>query len=315
LKIKVLILGGSSFAGSSFINYLIKKNDYKILATYNSKKNLKKLIFKDKLVKFKLVKLDLNKEKNSLLKIIKSFKPEFIFDFASVCMVNESWDYPNYYLRVNLNSKINFIQNMNNLPFLKKYIYVGTPEIFGSTSKPTKENSSKFNPSTPYAISKLAFENFLTAYQKNFGNKIIITRFSNFYGRGQLEHRLIPKILKCIKKNQKFPMHGNGLTKRDFIFDEDFNNAFFKVLKNGDLGKTYHFSSNNYVSIKRVIEIICRFKNVKFKDIVYKVPERKGKDKYYLLNCAKTSKELKWKARFNLIHGLKKTIEYYDKEI
>ena len=106
MKTKVLILGSSSFAGSSFTDFLIQKKKYKILGTYNSKKNLKKLIFKDKLVKFKLVKLDLNKEKNSLLKIIKSFKPEFIFDFASVCMVNESWDYPNYYLRVNLNSKI-----------------------------------------------------------------------------------------------------------------------------------------------------------------------------------------------------------------
>ena len=315
MKTKVLILGGSSFAGSSFINFLIQKKNYKILGTYNSKKNLKKLAFKDSLNKFKLIKLDLSKEKNSLLKIIKSFKPNYIFDFASVCMVNESWDNPSYYLRVNLNSKINFIQNMNNLSFIKKFIYVGTPEIFGSTSKPVKENSLAFNPSTPYAISKLSFEQFLMAYQKNFGNKIIITRFSNFYGRGQLEHRLIPKILKCIKNDLKFPIHGNGLTKRDFIFDEDFNDAFYKVLQKGKVGKIYHFSSNYFISIKNIIEIICKSKNVKFKDIVYKASERKGKDKYYFLDCSKTSEELKWKPKNKLIQGLHKTIKYYDKEL
>ena len=134
MKTKVLILGGSSFAGSSFINFLIQKKKYKVLGTYNSKRNLKKLIFKNKFKEFKLIKLNLNSEKNSLLKIIKSFKPEYIFDFASVCMVNESWDKPNYYLRVNLNSKINFLKNMHNLSFIKKFIYVSTPpEIFGST--------------------------------------------------------------------------------------------------------------------------------------------------------------------------------------
>ena len=230
-------------------------------------------------------------------------------------MVNESWDAPDYYFRVNLNSKINFIQNMHNLPFIKKFIYVGTPEIFGSTLKPVKENSLIFNPSTPYAISKLSFEQFLMAYQKNYGSKVIITRFSNFYGRGQLEHRLIPKVLKCIKNNLKFPIHGKGLTKRDFIFDEDFNDAFYKVLKKGKPGKIYHFSTNYYVSIKSIVEIICKSKNVKFQDIVYKVSDRKGKDKYYFLDCNKTSKELKWTPKNKLIQGLNKTIKYYDKDL
>ncbi len=313
MRTKVLILGSSSFAGSSFLNFLLKKKKYEILGTYNSKKNLNKLIFKDKLDKFQLIKLDLNREKNSLLKIIKAFKPAYIFDFASVCMVNESWDDPNYYFKVNLNSKIKFIQNMNRLTYLKKFIYVSTPEIFGSTLKPVKEDSLTFNPSTPYAISKLSFEQILQAYQKNFNNKIIITRFSNFYGRGQLEHRLIPKVIKCINQGLKFPLHGNGLTKRDFIFDDDFNDAFLKVLKKGKVGKTYHFSTNNYVTVKRVIEIICNSKHVQFSDIVHKVSERKGKDKYYFLDCHKTSKELKWKPKNTLTQGLTKTITYIDK--
>ncbi len=313
MKIKVLILGGSSFAGSSFINFLIKKKIYKIQATYNSKKNLKKLVFKNNLNKFKLVKLNLNLNKNTLLKTVQKFKPEFIFDFASACLANKSWDDPNYYLRVNLNSKINLIQNMNKLTFLKKFIYIGTPEIFGSTPKPVKEDCLIFNPSTPYAISKLAMEHFLMAYQKNYGNKIIIARFSNFYGRGQLEHRLIPKLLKYIKTNKKFPIHGNGLTKRDFIFDEDFNDAFLRVLKYGKVGKIYHFSTNSFINIKEIIKIICKRKKVKFENVVYKVDDRKGKDKYYFLNCNKTSKELKWKPQNDLTQGLDKTISYYDK--
>ena len=113
----------------------------------------------------------------------------------------------------------------------------------------------------------------------------------------------------------KFPIHGNGNTKRDFIFDEDFNNAFYKVLIRGKPGKIYHFSTNNYISIKNLIEIICKFKKVKPQEIVYQTSERRGKDKYYFLNCNKTSRELKWKPQNQLIKGLNKTIKYYDQEL
>lgn len=314
MKTKILILGVSSFAGSSLANYLLKKKNYELLGTFNSKKNLKKLIISKNINEIKLIKINLNKETNNIHKVVKSFKPTYILDFASVCLVNESWDNPNYYFKVNMNSKVKFIKNMNNFKFIKKYIYVGTPEIFGSTAKPVKESSKIFNPSTPYAISKLAFELLLIAYQKNFGTKIIISRFSNFYGRGQLFHRLIPKVLRCIKLNKKFPLHGDGLAKRDFIFDEDFNDAFFKVINKGKVGNIYHFSGNNYVTIREIIRIICEYKNVEFNNIVKKISDRIGKDKNYLLSCKKTSKELNWKPKNSLKIGLKKTIKYYDEQ-
>lgn len=315
MKPKILILGASSFAGSSFFDFLFRKNKFILLGTYNSKKNLNKLIFKKNLKKINLIKLDLSREKNSLIAIVKKFKPTYIFDFASICMVNESWDAPNNYLKINVNSKINFLKNLNKFNFLKKFIYVSTPEVFGSVNKPVRENSQTFNPSTPYAISKLAIEKYLIAYNEESGNKIIISRFSNFYGRGQLEHRLIPKVINCINKNKKFPLHGDGLTKRNFIFDDDFNEGFLKIMLKGKGGRTYHFSSNSYVTIKKIIQIICKYKNSDFNKVVYEAKERKGKDKFYFLDCKKTAKELKWKAKTNLSNGLLKTINYYDNEL
>ena len=261
MKEKILILGASSFAGYSFFQYLLKKNVFKVYGTYASNRNKKILTYKKK-DKLKLFKIDLKKHPQKLIKLVNQVKPQYIIDFASVCMVNESWINPKYYFDTNFNSKIDLITKINDMKFLKKFIYISTPEIFGSSKKEIDEYSTNYSPSTPYAISKLSFEHLLMAYQKNFGNKIIITRFSNFYGRGQLEHRLIPKVLKCIKNNLKFPIHGKGLTKRDFIFDEDFNDAFYKVLKRGKTGKIYHFSTNYYVSIKSVIEILCKSKNV-----------------------------------------------------
>ena len=54
-------------------------------------------------------------------------------------MVNESWSRPEYYFNVNFNSKIKLIKNLDKQKKLKKYIYVGTPEIFGSSEKAVLE--------------------------------------------------------------------------------------------------------------------------------------------------------------------------------
>ena len=52
MKYKVLILGISSFAGSSFANYLLNKSTFKIFGTYNKKKKKKiDLFLKKKKIK------------------------------------------------------------------------------------------------------------------------------------------------------------------------------------------------------------------------------------------------------------------------
>jgi dTDP-glucose 4,6-dehydratase len=315
MKKKVLILGISSFGGANFANYLLKKTNFKIFGTLNNKKKLPFDLFlkKNKRYKFlKLFKLDLTKNNNKLEKLTKKISPNYIIDFASICMVNESWINPKHYFQINFYSKINFIKNLYQQKKLVKYIYIGTPEIFGSDNKPIKESWMMYNPSTPYASSKLALEMFLNNFIQNPIYKIIIARFSNFYGRGQPIHRLIPRLVYCINKRGKFPLHGNGKTKRNFIFEDDFNRGLMKVITNGKIGSKYHFSGEKYFTIKDVIKEVLHIKKYSWDKLIEQSVERKGKDKNYYLDCTKTKRELHWKCKIGLKIGIKKTVKYYD---
>ena len=64
--------------------------------------------------------------------------------------------FPEYYFKINLILlQIKFtVRNLkSNKKSLKKYIYIGTPEIFGSNIKPIKEEIQKdYKPSTPYVL-------------------------------------------------------------------------------------------------------------------------------------------------------------------
>jgi dTDP-glucose 4,6-dehydratase len=306
--VKVLVLGVSSFAGGSFFQFIQKKK-FVCFGTYNTKKNSYYWKFKKK----KLYKINFHKRNNKLINLVKKIKPKFIVDFASLCMVNESWSNSETYFNYNVVSKIKLIENLKKLSYLKKYIYISTPEIFGSSKKKIAENSNKFQPNTPYASSKLAIETILTNYAKNYKSQIIISRFSNFYGRTQPIYRLIPQILYCIKNNKKFRMHGNGSSKRNFIFEDDFNNGIFQIIKKGLIGKIYHFTSNNFYRIKDVVKLICKIKKVDYSNFVITTKERIGKDQNYFLSASFTKKKLKWYPRFSLRKGIKTIIKYFDK--
>ena len=317
MKKKILILGSSSFSGASTVNHLLNQNKYKIFGTYRKKKKDSYLPYKfnKNFKEFKEYKLDLLKKPNDLISLIIKLKPDIILDFASICMVNESWKNSKTYFQINVLSKIKMIELLSQSNFLKKYIYISTPEIFGSSKNYINENCNIFDPKTPYATSKLSFELLLKNYQKNFRFPLIISRFSNFYGPGQPLHRLIPKLIGCVESNKKFTLQGDGKSKRNFIYSYDFCNGIEKVITKGKIGKIYHFSGDIFNSVNDIIKNVCDLKSYNKKKLIKKIKSRVGQDLIYKLGSKKTRKELNWKPICSLKSGLQQIIVYHNKYI
>jgi dTDP-glucose 4,6-dehydratase len=315
IKEKFLLLGISSFAGASMADYLIKQKK-NVFGTYRNTKIKPYLPFKyneNKENKVKLIKVDLLKDSKKILRIVKKIKPDYIIDFASICMVGESWVNPKKYYDTNLIAKIELIKNLHKLKKLKKYIYISTPEVFGSSEKYIKGDSKFFFPNTPYAASKLSCELLLNSYVKNFNSPIIIARFSNFYGPGQPLYRLIPKIIMHIDKKIKFPLEGKGGSKRNFIYTDDFCNAIMKVCNKAKLGSIYHFSGKNFYTVLEIIKTVCRLKKYNYKKLIEFKKDRIGKDQSYKLDATEAKKKLSWKPNVSINEGINMIIKYQKK--
>ena len=310
-KETVLILGSSSFAGASMVNFLISKKKYNIYGTYRRKKNKAYLPYlkQSKKINFKNIKVDFTKSPKRLSNIILKLKPKYIIDFASICMVNQSWENLETYININILYKSFLLQKIKKFKFLKKYIYISTPEIFGS-SKLIKENCDIYNPSTPYATSKLCFELLLKNFAKNFNAPIIIARFSNFFGPGQPLYRLIPKLINCIDNKIKFPLEGKGQSKRNYIYSYDFCNGIHKVMSKGKIKNIYHFSGPEDYKTTDIIKILCQLKSYSRKKLIKITKKRVGQDLNYKLDCKKTKKELNWRPSYTFKKALKLVIDY-----
>ena len=166
---KILVIGSNSFSGANFIYYLLKKN-HKVIGISRSRELnpifLPYKTLKNKKNYFKFYKCDLNQNTNKIIKIIKDNKIQFIVNFASQGMVEESWKYPIDWYDTNLISQIKLIEKIRKFKFIKKYVHVSTPEVYGNKTNLISENQL-FDPSTPYAASRAACEHYLNNCFKN----------------------------------------------------------------------------------------------------------------------------------------------------
>ncbi len=311
---KTLILGSNSFSGNHLAAFLIKKGFFIIGISQSSQNQgkynpLSDLTKKEK-KKFIFLKCDINREFDNLKKIILKYKPYLIIDFLGQGMVAESWVYPELTFKSNLISKIRLYEFLKNKKFLKKYIKISTPEVFGSATI----NENKFNnykPSTPYALSHSTIETYIMMLKKHHNFPAIISRFANFYGPFQKIYRVIPLTIHKAIKKEKFYLHGGGKSRRSFIHNEDFCNGIYKVIRKGKISETYHFSSKEYISIKELVHKIYLKFNLNPKKYIINVKDRVGKDTDYKISDNKTKNKLNWTNIMNLNKGIDSVIEWY----
>ena len=196
IKKKYLVIGSNSFAGSNFINYLLNKK-MNVIGMSRSKENPAHFSCYRKnvnLKNFMFYKINLNKDVEKVVKIIKKNRPNYIINFAAQGMVNESWEKPLDWYYTNIISQVKLFEKIKKFSFIEKYINFTTPEVFGNNIKNLIENTP-FNPSTPYAISRAAFDYHLAANSKYTNFQIVLTRTANIYGPYQKLYRVIPKAI------------------------------------------------------------------------------------------------------------------------
>lgn len=312
-----LIIGSNSFSGSSFVNYLLEK-DYEVIGVSRSDElNNVYLPYSwgDKYAKnFQFHKIDLNKELEKLKTLIGIAKPSFIVNFAAQGMVAQSWLTPEDWFQTNVVAQVKLHNYLKDLDFIDKYVHVTTPEVYGSTDGWVEE-SFNFKPSTPYAVSRASCDLHLMSFLKAYEFPVCFTRAANVYGEGQQLYRIIPRALLFSRTGKKMQLHGGGKSVRSFIHIDDVAEATLKITLEGNVGETFHISTNKTISIKELVELICNITEVEFSKLVNISEDRLGKDQSYLLDSKKLRTELDWKESISLEHGVKKTLKWIDRNL
>jgi len=306
----VLVVGSNSFSGASFVDYLLGLG-VSVIGTSRSQQPIPAFLpYKwHEHRNFQFHQLDLNQNLPQMVELLNDAKPEYVVNFAAQSMVGESWQHPGDWFMTNTVSTVKFHDELRKLDFLKRYVHVSTPEVYGSCSGFVKENFP-FNPSTPYAVSRAAADMSLRTFRAAYNFPVVTTRAANVYGPGQQLYRIIPRTILFILLGRKLQLHGGGVSTRSFIHMRDVSDATWRIMQNGRDGDTYHISTNEVVSIRELVERICAKLDVRFEDHVEVVGERMGKDSAYHLDSTKLRTELGWQDSITLDQGLDECIAW-----
>jgi|TARA_B100001964_G_scaffold152205_1_gene167553 dTDP-4-dehydrorhamnose reductase len=189
MKKKILIFGGSGLLGSNYIRSYSKK--HMILATYFNNK-----LKYSKSSNIKSIKLDIKMSYQKILLKLKSFKPDYIFNFSGISDIDYCENNKRECHNVIFNGLKKIIKISKNY---KAYlIHISTDSLFNNNKKFKSENS-KLVPLNYYSKLKIQCEKYLL---KNYNNHLIVrTRFFGFSFKKQ-KNNFFEQILEKLKKKQ-----------------------------------------------------------------------------------------------------------------
>ena len=313
---KVIVTGGAGFIGSNLVKYLLKKKYFVInidkLSYSANPYNLKNL-YKNK--NYTFFKVDLNNKKK-IVKILKKYKPEGIFNLAAETHVDRSIDKPKNFIFSNILGTYNLLEAILSYKKKIKLIHVSTDEVYGDLIKGRSDEKFPYNPSSPYSSSKASADHLIKAYVRTYKIQAIVTNCCNNYGPNQFPEKLIPKLIFNIINNKALPIYAKGKNSREWMHVQDHCDALLLVYLKGKVGESYNIGSGmnlKNIDIAKKLIKIAKNKTLKIdKKVKIKfVKDRPGHDFRYALNNKKILNELGWKSKIPFHSGLSKTLDWY----
>lgn len=307
----VLVTGGAGFVGGHLVEELVKLKANVFVVDINL--NKKSYLFKENLhKKSKIINLDICDYKK-LLVLIKKYKIDFIFHLAAQALVEDAYKDPKYTLENNIISTINILEAVRTNLKVKGVVVASSDKSYGKLKKQKYIETDPLSGDHPYDTSKSVTDLLSSTYYKTYGISVVITRFGNIYGEGDLNYsRIIPGIMKSIINNKTLKIRSNGKYIRDYLYVKDVVAGYLLLAQNIEKAKggAFNFGSDETLNVLDLIKIVG--KNLSRK-INYKILNTaKNEIPYQSLDYSKIRKTLGWKPKENIRSTVKKIFEWYE---
>ena len=308
---KILVTGGAGFIGSNFIHYWLKKYPSDSIVNLDALTyagNLENLRDIENNKNYKFIKGDIC-DKDLVNDAVKGV--DLIAHFAAESHVDRSILDCRDFIITNVEGTrilLDAAKNNGNI----RFHHVSTDEVFGSLSAndPAFNESTPYDPRSPYSASKAASDHLVRAYWHTHKLPITISNCSNNYGPYQFPEKVIPLFITNLLENKKVPVYGQGKNIRDWIYVDDHNAGVDAIIKKGKIGGTYCLGGASELTNMQLTQKILNLMD-KGEDMIEYVSDRPGHDLRYAMDFAKAKNELGWKPAVNFEARLKKTIDWY----
>ncbi len=306
----ILVTGGAGFIGSHLVDRLLKEG-FKVRVVDDLSTGEKKNLARHQNNKsFQFIEGDIQNF-DLLKKIVKGV--DAVFHEAALVSVTRSIENPLLSNEVNVTGTVNLLKACIDAN-VKRFVFASSCAVYGdSQTLPNHENLIPM-PLSPYAVSKVAAENYLKVFHDVYGLETVSLRYFNVYGPRQKYgpySGVISIFINRLIENKAPIIYGDGEQTRDFVNVKDVVEANMLALsKPNAAGEVFNISTGEAATINTVLKTIQKIMGKTFPEPVYKEP-RSGDIKHSYADISKAKKSIGYEPRVKLAEGLNELVEWY----
>ncbi len=199
---------------------------------------------------------------------------------------------------------------------VKRVVYAASSSAYGDTPTLPKHEGMKPDPISPYAVAKLASEQYMISFYRCYGLETVCLRYFNIFGPRQDPSSpysgVLAKFITQMLRGDQPSIFGDGEQSRDFTFIDnavDANLLASKAPAESAAGQVFNVATGRRVTLNETFKMLQDL--TPYKGQPKYGPGRSGDVKHSLADISKAAAGLGYKPSVTFEEGLRRTVDWY----
>lgn len=303
-----LVTGGAGFIGSNIVHELVRRGErVRVLDNFSTghRENLQPVLGDIELVEGDIRSYHIVREAVQGV--------EYVLHQAALPSVPRSIRDPITSDEVNVLGTLNVLQAARETR-VRRLVFASSSSVYGNNPELPKREDMIPMPLSPYAISKLAAEQYCQVYWQLYGLETTCLRYFNVFGPRQdpmsQYSAVIPRFILAAMSGRPLLVHGRGLQSRDFTFVANVVQAnLLATTSKGAAGKVMNIACGQRFTVLEMIDQIASISGREL-DVRYEAA-RTGDVSHSLADISNAMEYIGYRPSVEFADGLTQTIAWF----
>ena len=250
---KILVTGGAGFIGSHLVERLVGLGARVTVADWGVEAKSRNLALV--LDRIEVRAIDLTPD--GALALFSGSEPfDQVFHLAAGGHGSVSVQDPRRDFERNAIATFNLLDSIRRVSPHTAVLYTSSAYVYEGGGAELIRESDPTNPGSPYGVSKLAAEGYVSVFSRIYGISGAVLRLFSVFGP-RLRKQIIYDIMcRLSDRPDTLPLRGDGMQVRDLNYVSNVVDALLVVAEKAPLkGEAYNVASGEHVSIKQLAEL------------------------------------------------------------